>query len=130
MNASTVATPQGVAAARWLLLIHQLPPKPDYIRVRVRRRLHRLGAVAIKNTVYLLRNTPESLEDFEWLAQEIESDGGTALLAEAHFVLGISDEEVDAMLTEARPEGRAQASPVEADRVEPGQTWVTREGVF
>ena len=39
---------------RWLLLIHQLPPKPDYFRVKVWRRLQRLGAVAIKNSVYVL----------------------------------------------------------------------------
>src|SRR6266566_3170768 len=35
---------------RWLLLIHQLPPKPDYFRVKVWRRLQRIGAVAIKNS--------------------------------------------------------------------------------
>ncbi len=34
---------------RWLLLIHQLPPKPAYLRVKVWRRLQSLGAVAIKN---------------------------------------------------------------------------------
>ena len=39
------------AANRWVLLIHQIPPKPDYFRVKVWRRLQRLGAVAIKNSV-------------------------------------------------------------------------------
>ena len=34
--------------ARWLLLIHHLPGKPDYLRVKVRRRLARLGAVPIR----------------------------------------------------------------------------------
>ena len=34
------------AANRWVLLIHQIPPKPDYFRVKVWRRLQRLGAVA------------------------------------------------------------------------------------
>src|SRR5207249_2390673 len=42
---------------RWLLLIHQLPPKPDYFRVKVWRRLQRIGAVAIKNSVYVLPHT-------------------------------------------------------------------------
>ena len=27
----------------WLLLIHQVPAKPDYLRVKVGRRLHRVG---------------------------------------------------------------------------------------
>ena len=37
--------------SRWLLLIHQIPPKPDYLRVKIWRRLQRVGAVAIKNSV-------------------------------------------------------------------------------
>ncbi|WP_448192987.1 hypothetical protein [Azospirillum sp. sgz301742] len=38
----------------WLLLAHQLPPKPAYFRVKVWRRLQGLGAVAIKNSLYAL----------------------------------------------------------------------------
>ena len=44
-------------AARWLLLIHQLPAKPAYLRVKVWRRLQALGAVAVKNAVYALPAT-------------------------------------------------------------------------
>ena len=51
--------------AKWLLLIHQLPPKPSYLRVRVWRRLQALGAAAIKNSVYVLPRTEQSREDFE-----------------------------------------------------------------
>ena len=39
---------------RWLLLIHQIPPKPSYLRVKIGRRLQGLGAVAVKNSVYVL----------------------------------------------------------------------------
>src|SRR5262245_48491360 len=63
---------------RWLLLIHQIPPKPDYFRVKVRRRLYQLGAIAIKNSVYVLPHSDEMLEDFQWLAREIEQEGGEA----------------------------------------------------
>lgn len=35
----------------WILLIHQLPPKPTNLRVRIWRKLQKLGAVAIKNSV-------------------------------------------------------------------------------
>ena len=41
----------------WLLLIHQIPPTPSYFRVRIWRRLHQVGAVAVKQSVYAL---PES----------------------------------------------------------------------
>lgn len=56
--------------APWLLLIHQLPPKPSYLRVKVWRRLQALGAVAVKNSVYVLPNTEEAREDFEWVLRE------------------------------------------------------------
>src|SRR5580765_1917694 len=39
-------TPVPPVAAAWLLLIHQLPPKPAYLRVKVWRRLQGLGAIA------------------------------------------------------------------------------------
>jgi hypothetical protein len=123
---AAVTTPE---PARWLLLIHQLPPKPDYLRVKVRRRLRRLGAVALKHTVYLLPNTEEALEDLQWLRQEIQTDGGTAVIAAVHFVEGIADEEIAAMLSAERGSAQASRSTGAPDQVVPGRTWVTREGV-
>jgi hypothetical protein len=116
---------------RWLLLIHQLPAKPDYIRVKIRRRLRQLGAVAVKKTVYALPYGDESLEDLEWLCREIEADGGTGIIAEAQFLEGISDEELDAMLETERMDADGVELPrsKSIDTVESGQTWVTREGV-
>ena len=112
-------------------MIHQLPPKPDYLRVKVRRRLMGIGAVAVKQTVYLLPNTSESLEDFHWLREEIESEGGNAMIAEATFIEGLSDEEVEAMLESQHGETADAETEARggADKVAPGQTWVTREGV-
>jgi hypothetical protein len=81
---------------RWLVLIHHLPPKPDYLRVKVRRRLQRLGAVALKNSVYVLPAAQERMEDFQWLAKEIEGDGGEAIVCEASFVGGLLDSDVAA----------------------------------
>src|SRR5687767_9516536 len=95
MSDSTVSSPP------WLLLIHQLPPKPDYLRVKVRRRLQRLGAVALKSTVYVLPHRAETLEDFEWLRAEIEADGGDATLCGASFVGGLSDAEVESLFRTA-----------------------------
>ena len=62
----------------WILLIHLLPPKPTNLRVRIWRKLQKLGAVAIKNSVYVLPATEQAHEDFQWLKQEIESAGGAA----------------------------------------------------
>jgi len=123
------ASAPSAQAARWLLLIHQLPPKPDYLRVKIRRRLRRLGAVALKHTVYLLPNTDEALEDLQWLRQEIETDGGAAVIAAVHFVEGIADEEIAAMLAAEGTAHPAFAGDGAPDRVGAGRTWVTREGV-
>jgi hypothetical protein len=88
--------------ARWLLLIHQIPPRPTALRVRVWRRLQRLGAVALKSSVYVLPATAEAREDFEWVRREIEQAGADATLCEASFVEGITDAQLEAMFRAAR----------------------------
>jgi hypothetical protein len=87
---------------RWLLLIHLLPPKPDYFRVKIWRRLQRLGAVAIKNSVYVLPKNDQTQEDFQWVLREIVEGGGDASLCEARFVEGLSDDQVEALFQAAR----------------------------
>ena len=88
--------------ARWLLLIHQLPPKPDYFRVKIWRRLQRLGAVAIKSSVYALPYTDQAAEDFQWLRREIVAGGGEASVCQAAFVDGLSDGQIEAMFRSQR----------------------------
>ncbi len=93
------------AAARWLLLIHQIPPKPDYLRVKIGRRLQRVGAVAIKNSVYVLPSSPECREDFQWIVREIEESAGEAFVSEASLVgEGLTDAAVRARFDAARNE--------------------------
>ncbi len=88
--------------SRWLLLIHQIPPKPDYLRVKIWRRLQRVGAVAIKNSVYVMPRNDQSLEDFQWTVREITEGGGDAWICEAGFVEGISNDQVEALFRAAR----------------------------
>jgi hypothetical protein len=82
------------SANEWVLLIHQLPPKPTNLRVRIWRKLQKLGAVAIKNSVYVLPATEKAHEDFQWLKQEIESAGGEASVFKAASVEGATDQEI------------------------------------
>src|SRR5437870_838743 len=88
----------------WILLIHQLPPKPTNLRVRIWRKLQKLGAVAIKNSVYVLPANEKTHEDFQWLKQEIESAGGEATVFQAGSVEGATDEEIIAAFRKARDE--------------------------
>ena len=93
---------------RWLLLIHQIPPKPNYLRVKVWRRLQRLGAVAIKNSVYALPVGEEAFEDLQWVAREITASGGEATVCEARLLEGLTDEGVEALFQAARDADYAQ----------------------
>jgi hypothetical protein len=99
MDDNTVIATQ---AQRWLVLFHQLPAKPAYLRVKVWRRLQALGAVAVKNAVYVLPASEAAQEDFAWLQREIVAAGGEAAVCEARFVAGLTDLETRAMFDEAR----------------------------
>ena len=88
--------------ARWLLLIHQIPPHPSYLRVKVGRRLQALGAVPVKNSVYVLPRSDQALEDFQWVRREILAGKGDASVCEGRFVEGLSDDAVEALFDAAR----------------------------
>lgn len=87
---------------RWLLLIHQLPADPAYLRVKIGRRLARVGALALKNSVYVLPKTDSTAEDFQWVRREIVEGGGEATVLEAQLVEGLSDEQVERQFREAK----------------------------
>jgi hypothetical protein len=89
---------------RWLLLIHQIPPEPAYLRVRIGRRLQSLGAVALKNAVYALPAGEAAREDLGWVLREIVDAGGEAALVEAALIDGTRDEDVVALFHSARSE--------------------------
>src|SRR5215470_16492521 len=87
---------------RWLLLIHQIPPTPNYLRVKIGRRLQRLGAVAIKNSVYALPSSDQAQEDLQWVLREIMESGGEGSICESRFVDGLTDTQVEALFNAAR----------------------------
>jgi hypothetical protein len=99
-----MSTNENSESIRWLLLIHQLPAKPAYARVKVWRRLQALGAVTVKGAVYALPANGETREDFAWLAKEIVESGGEAVVCEAALVDGLSDHELQALFDAARDE--------------------------
>jgi hypothetical protein len=122
---SKASRPPAPEAARWLLLIHQIPAKPAYLRVKIWRRLADIGAVAIKNAVNALPANEETQEDFEWLLREIVAGGGEAMICEARMVEGLTDTEIRALFDVARDEDYhaliAEMRPV-ADRETDGSS--------
>ncbi|MBM4327590.1 MAG: chromate resistance protein [Deltaproteobacteria bacterium] len=85
-----------------MLLIHQIPPKPGYLRVKIWRKLQALGAVAIKNSVYVIPRNEQTLEDFQWVLREIVQSGAEASICVASFVDGLTDDQVESLFRSAR----------------------------
>ena len=92
---------------RWLLFVHQLPSTPSNLRVRTWRRLQQLGALPVKQAVYVLPDTPNAREDFEWLKTEIKAAGGDASVFAADHVDSWSDDALVEEFRRARQEAYA-----------------------
>lgn len=90
--------------------MHQLPPRPVGLRVKVWRRLQQQGAIAIKNSVYALPLGDAALEDFQWLAREIIERGGEATVCAAELVEGLTDAQVQALFHAARDADYAEVA--------------------
>jgi hypothetical protein len=76
----------------WLLLLYKVPREPSSRRVYIWRKLKRLGATLIHGAVWVLPKSPEALEQFQLLADEIREFGGNVLLWEAHLAIDEQDE--------------------------------------
>lgn len=77
------SAPTPAARGEWLLLVHQLPPGPSNSRVKTWRRLLDIGAVSLRNAVYVLPNSPQAREDFAWIRGEIVAMHGQATVLAA-----------------------------------------------
>ncbi len=103
------------ADARWLLLLQQLPTTPAAPRVKLWRRLQQLGSIALRNSAYVLPNTEQAREDFEWLRAEIAAAGGQASIMAARALSSDEDFAVLQAFRDARsPEFQSVADGLAA----------------
>ncbi|HEX5815826.1 MAG TPA: chromate resistance protein ChrB domain-containing protein [Methylomirabilota bacterium] len=87
---------------RWLMLLATLPPTPTRHRVGVWRKLQRMGAVRLRGSGWLLPETPETTERFQWLVQEVQSVKGDATLLHVDRVETMTDAQLAALFHQAR----------------------------
>jgi hypothetical protein len=73
-------------ATPWLLLIFSLPAKRASERVGIWRKLQKYGTLALRNSGYVLPNTPTNQERFEWLATTIRGFKGEASVLQVHAI--------------------------------------------
>ena len=104
VRVSEPATGGAQIQRRWLLFVHQLPTSPSNLRVKTWRRMQQLGAMALRQAVYVLPDSPSAREDFEWLKTEVEGAGGEASVFAAASVDAWSD---DALTEEFRRDRQA-----------------------
>ena len=118
--------PREPDAAGWVLLIHQIPPKPDYLRVKIGRRLQRVGAIPVKNSVYVLPDGDQSVEDFQWIRREIVDGGGDASVCRAAFIDGLTDDQLRDAFRAARDADYAEIAEA-ARALQPAARTRTRD---
>jgi hypothetical protein len=102
MNVSRKGKSAPDTAAKWLMLVHLLPATPSNVRVKTWRRLQSVGAVGLKNSVYVLPNSAQAREDFEWIKTEIIAMKGSANILIAETVDPATEQEIVAAFQRAR----------------------------
>jgi len=91
-------------SATWLLLLYALPTSRNSARVSLWRKLNKFGAVPIKASAYLLPDQPVNYERFQWLAKQIEDDGGDATLIRVAEIEGLKHPQIVQLFNHARAE--------------------------
>ncbi len=78
-----------------MLLVYKVPNEPSAARVYVWRKLKKLAAVLIHDSVWVLPATPQTREHFQWLATEIDEMEGEATVWESRLAMGDEDQLIE-----------------------------------
>lgn len=106
----------------WIALTYSLPSAAaSSRRVAVWRRLRQIGAVSPTGSLYLLPESDENQEALDWLAQEIETGGGEALVLRIEQLAGDAERRVIELSRMARDE---EYQKITADAEQTGKTGV------
>lgn len=76
----------------WIIFIHQLPAKPEALRMKVWRDLQKIGAFQLKNSTYVLPDANSCYYQLEELAREIRGNKGECYLFRTNDINGINEE--------------------------------------
>jgi hypothetical protein len=87
---------------RWLMLVHQLPGRPAYARVKIWRRFKEAGAISLRNAAYVLPDSEENRVAFAAILREIESHGGEGMLVQGEVLAGLRNDQLRAQFNTAR----------------------------
>lgn len=78
----------------WLLLHYKLPNKPSALRVYIWRKLKRLGALLLRDAIWVLPENERTLEQVQWLTAEIQEMSGNAYYWRASTIFSEQDQSI------------------------------------
>ena len=104
----------------WFFFSFSVPSRLQGFRVKIWRRLNALGAVQIKNSIYVLPASEQSQEQLTWMGKETDEQGGESLIIANGNLLNIADAQIAATFTRTRDEDyRALGEEIRALMAEP-----------
>jgi hypothetical protein len=92
----------------WVLLCYRVPRDPSTPRIAVWRRLKRLGVAQLGDGLVALPADARTREQLEWVAEEVEQAGGSAMLWTARPESVEQERGLAAQMTAARTVEYAQ----------------------
>ncbi|GAB3662799.1 hypothetical protein GCM10027596_25040 [Nocardioides korecus] len=87
---------------QWVLLSYRIPREPSTPRIAVWRKLKRLGVAQIGDGLAALPADARTVEQLEWLAEEIDEAGGSSTLWRAELTSAAQERSIVAEMTAAR----------------------------
>ena len=88
----------------WFFFSFSVPSRLQGFRVKIWRRLNALGAVQIKNSIYVLPASEQTQEHLVWMSKETDEQGGESLVIANGCLLNIDDAQIVAAFTRVRDE--------------------------
>lgn len=89
---------------KWLAINYNLPTEPSRHRVAIWRKLKKLGAVNVQQSMWLLPNSGENYDALQKISQDIESNNGETLLMGSMFFYEKHEERVVSLFNKIRDE--------------------------
>jgi hypothetical protein len=89
-------------AMEWILFFYSVPSKPVKHRMKIWRKLAKIGAVQLKGSVYILPYGEENYEMFQWLASEVMSMGGEGAFIKADRIETMEESEITDLFNRER----------------------------
>jgi hypothetical protein len=93
-----------IHGVQWVLLSYRMPREPSTPRIAVWRKLKSFGVAQLGDGLVALPADARTREQLEWVAEDVEQAGGSAMLWTAHPESAAHERRIAAEMTAARTE--------------------------